>query len=352
MRLARTEAGLWGVLGDALVPLQAALDAAAGEAARIREPGGASQMFEAGSAEPMSDGGTEQMPKVGGPAQMYEAGCSEQTSSAGEAEQRPSARKGAIVLPTEMVALLGDETAMTACARALAFAARPENGALRHPIAGLLAPLVPGKILGVGRNYGAHAAEVGGPKMEAPRIFLKPSSSVCGPGTLVRIPPAVTKPDWEVELAVIIGREASCVMESQALDHVAGYTILNDVSAREFQFDQPLPMTSFAKGLDDFCPIGPWIVTADEFGEPWQVGLQCHLNGELVQEGNTRDLIFSVAALIAYLSRYMTLRVGDVIATGTPSGSGHFRKPPRYLRSGDRMALSIEGIGVLEHGIA
>nr|WP_246503826.1 fumarylacetoacetate hydrolase family protein [Plastoroseomonas arctica] len=241
---------------------------------------------------------------------------------------------------------------MTACARALAFTARPENAALRRPIAGLLAPLVPGKILGVGRNYGAHAAEVGGPKLEAPRIFLKPSSSVCGPGTLVHIPPSVTKPDWEVELAVVIGREASGVMESQALDHVAGYTVLNDVSAREFQFDQPLPMTSFAKGLDGFCPIGPWIVTADEFGEPWQVGLECRLNGEVVQEGNTRDLIFSVAALIAYLSRFLVLRTGDVIATGTPSGSGHFRKPPRYLGSGDRMALSVEGIGVLDHGIA
>lgn len=262
-----------------------------------------------------------------------------------------AARETALVLPNDMTALLADEAAMSAAARAIAFAARPEHAALRRPIAGLLAPLLPGKILGVGRNYGAHAQEVGGPKLEAPRIFLKPTSSVCGPGSVVRIPPAVTKPDWEVELAVVIGREAWCVEESQALDHVAGYTVLNDVSAREFQFDQPLAMTSFAKGLDDFCPMGPWVVTADEFGEPWQTALSCRLNGETVQEGNTSELIFSVAALIAWLSRYMRLRTGDVIATGTPAGSGHFRKPPRYLQAGDRLALEVEGIGVLEHSI-
>jgi 2-keto-4-pentenoate hydratase/2-oxohepta-3-ene-1,7-dioic acid hydratase in catechol pathway len=262
-----------------------------------------------------------------------------------------AAREAALPLPNDMTALLADEAAMSAAARAIAFAARPENAALRRPIAGLLAPLLPGKILGVGRNYGAHAKEVGGPALEAPRIFLKPTSSVCGPGSIVRIPSAVKKPDWEVELAVIIGREAWCVEESQALDHVAGYTILNDVSAREFQFDQPLAMTSFAKGLDDFCPMGPWIVTADEFGEPWHTALSCHLNGAMVQQGNTAEMIFSVAALIAYLSRYMRLRTGDVIATGTPAGSGHFQQPPRYLKSGDRLALAVEGIGVLEHGI-
>jgi 2-keto-4-pentenoate hydratase/2-oxohepta-3-ene-1,7-dioic acid hydratase in catechol pathway len=261
------------------------------------------------------------------------------------------AREAAPVLPGDMVALLADEAAMTAASRALAFAARPENAGLRRPIAGLLAPLLPGKILGVGRNYGAHAAEVGGPKLAAPRIFLKPASSVCGPGSIVRISPSVTKPDWEVELAVVIGREAWCVEESQALDHVAGYTILNDLSAREFQFDHPLPMTSFAKGLDGFCPMGPWIVTADEFGEPWRTVLSCRLNGEEVQAGNTAEMIFPVATLIAWLSKHLRLRTGDVIATGTPAGSGHFRTPPRYLKPGDRLALEVEGIGVLEHGI-
>jgi len=263
-------------------------------------------------------------------------------------------KAGGGALPANMIALLADEAAMTAAARAIAFAARPEQAALRLPLdeALLDAPLRPGKIIGVGRNYGAHASEVGGPKLEAPKLFLKPTSSVCGPGTAVHIPRAVTKPDWEAELAVIIGAPAFEVEERVALDHVAGYTILNDISAREFQFDQPLAMTSFAKGLAQFCPIGPWIVTADALGEPWALDVDCTLNGGPVQHGNTRDLIFSVPALIAYISRFMRLETGDVIATGTPSGSGHFRNPPRYLRSGDAIALSVSGIGTLRHSIA
>lgn len=261
---------------------------------------------------------------------------------------------GGGALPQAMTALLADEAAMTEAARAIAFAARPENAALRVPLdeALLEAPLRPGKIIGVGRNYGAHASEVGGPKLEAPKLFLKPTYSICGPGTAVQIPRAVTKPDWEAELAVIIGAPAYEVEERVALDHVAGYTILNDISAREFQFDQPLAMTSFAKGLAQFCPIGPWIVTADELGEPWALDVDCTLNGESVQHGNTRELIFSVPALIAYISRFMRLETGDVIATGTPAGSGHFRTPPRYLRSGDALALSVAGIGTLRHSIA
>jgi 2-keto-4-pentenoate hydratase/2-oxohepta-3-ene-1,7-dioic acid hydratase in catechol pathway len=259
------------------------------------------------------------------------------------------------VIPGDVTAVLAaGESALVAAARALALAARPESAALRRPLASvrLLAPLRPGKILGVGRNYGDHAKEVGGPKLTVPRIFLKPTSSVCGPGTDVRIPPAATKPDWEVELAVVIGTPARQVPESRALDHVAGYTVLNDLTDRALQFDHPLPMTSFAKGLDGFCPMGPWLATADEVGEPWKLGLRCWLNGELVQEGNTDDLIFSVAALIAWLSRYVTLQPGDVIATGTPAGVGHFRTPPRYLRPGDRLRMEVERVGTLEHGIA
>jgi 2-keto-4-pentenoate hydratase/2-oxohepta-3-ene-1,7-dioic acid hydratase in catechol pathway len=255
---------------------------------------------------------------------------------------------------TDMITLLADEAAMTEAARAIAFAARPENAALRLPLdeALLGAPLRPGKIIGVGRNYGAHASEMGGPKLEAPKLFLKPTSSICGPGTAVQIPRAVTKPDWEAELAVIIGLPAHEVEERVALDHVAGYTILNDISAREFQFDQPLAMTSFARGLAQFCPIGPWIVTADELGEPWALDVDCTLNGERVQHGNTRELIFPVPTLVSYISRFMRLETGDVIATGTPSGSGHFRHPPRYLKSGDALALSVSGIGTLRHSIA
>ena len=254
-------------------------------------------------------------------------------------------------LPETLLGVLqAGEAALVECARLVALAAQP--GSPRLGPATIMAPFLPGKILGVGRNYADHAKEVGGPKLTAPRIFLKPSSSVVRPGAAVRIPPAVTKPDWEAELAVVIGRPAWQVPEGRALDHVAGYTVLNDVSAREFQFDQPLAMTSFAKGLDGFCPIGPWLVTADEVGEPWDLEVTCHLNGEEVQRGNTHDLIFSVPALIAYLSRYMELQPGDVIATGTPAGSGHFRTPPRYLKSGDQLRLEVARVGILEHSIA
>jgi len=258
------------------------------------------------------------------------------------------------VIPADMVALIADEAAMVAAGRALAFAARAENAALRAPLSSvrLLAPLKPGKILGVGRNYADHAKEAGGPKLDMPRIFMKPASSVVGPGAAVHIPPAVKKPDWEVELGVVIGRRARNVSEGVALDHVAGYTVLDDISAREFQFDVPLAMTSFAKGMDGFCPIGPCIATADEVGEPWALELRCWLNGEEVQHGNTRDLIFPVATLIAFLSRYMTLEPGDVIATGTPAGVGHFRDPPRYLKPGDRLRMEVERVGILEHTIA
>jgi 2-keto-4-pentenoate hydratase/2-oxohepta-3-ene-1,7-dioic acid hydratase in catechol pathway len=268
--------------------------------------------------------------------------------AAGEADTAAAA------IPAEMVALIADEAAMVAAGRALAFAARAENAALRVPVASvrLLAPLKPGKILGVGRNYADHAKEAGSPKLEMPKIFLKPTSAVTGPGAAVRIPPAVKKADWEVELGVVIGRRAKDVSEGVALDHVAGYTVLDDISAREFQFDVPLAMTSFAKGMDGFCPIGPCLATADEVGEPWALDLRCWLNGEEVQHGNTRDLIFPVATLIAFLSRYMTLEPGDVIATGTPAGVGHFRNPPRYLKSGDRLRMEVERVGVLEHSIA
>jgi 2-keto-4-pentenoate hydratase/2-oxohepta-3-ene-1,7-dioic acid hydratase in catechol pathway len=264
--------------------------------------------------------------------------------------------RAAELIPSDMTGFLAlGEPALVAAARAAGFAARPEQAALRQPLSTvtLLAPVPkPGKILGVGRNYADHAKEVGGPRQAQPRIFIKPATAVNAPGAAVRIPAAVTKPDWEVELAVVIGRPAFEVPAAEALDHVAGYTVLNDVSARELQLDVAPPQTSFAKGLDGFCPMGPWLVTPEEAGEPWNLTLRCWLNGELVQEGNTRDLIFPVAELIAHLSRYMTLQPGDVIATGTPSGSGAFRTPPRWLRPGDRLRMEVERIGVLEHGIA
>jgi 2-keto-4-pentenoate hydratase/2-oxohepta-3-ene-1,7-dioic acid hydratase in catechol pathway len=217
----------------------------------------------------------------------------------------------------------------------------------------LLAPVpAPGKILGVGRNYGAHAAEGGLAAQQNPRIFVKLASAVIGTGAPIAKPAAVTKLDYETELAVVIGRRARGVRESEALDHVGGYTILNDVSARELQFDVSPPQTSFAKSMDGFCPMGPCLATPDELADVGDIRLRGWVNGELVQNGNTHDLIFPIPRLIAYLSSYLTLEPGDVIAAGTPAGVGAFRKPPRYLAPGDVVRMEIEGIGVLENRVS
>ena len=217
----------------------------------------------------------------------------------------------------------------------------------------LLAPIPrPGKIVAIGRNYADHAAETGVKPYENPRIIAKVPSSVTGPGSVVHRPEGITKLDYEIELGVVIGRRSKLMSHAQALDAVAGYTILNDVSAREFQFDVSPAQTTFAKSMDGFCPMGPWIVTADEIPDPQRLALQLRVNGELLQDGNTHDMIFDVAHLIEYISRFMTLEPGDVIATGTPAGVGAFRTPPRWLQPGDRVRLEIAGIGVLEHSIS
>ena len=217
----------------------------------------------------------------------------------------------------------------------------------------LLAPVPrPGKILGIGRNYGAHAKETGTGPFEQPRVFTKVGSSVQPPGSRIRIPQPIAKPDFEVELAVVMGSFASGVAEKNALAHVAGYTVLHDMSAREFQFDVSPPQTSFAKSFDGATPMGPWLVTADENPDPQRLALRCEINGEVLQEDSTAEMIFSVAYLVSYLSRYTTLEPGDVIATGTPSGVGAFRKPPRWLKADDHLRMTVEGIGTLEHWIA
>jgi 2,4-didehydro-3-deoxy-L-rhamnonate hydrolase len=216
----------------------------------------------------------------------------------------------------------------------------------------LLAPVPrPGKIVAVGRNYADHAAETGVKPFEAPRIIAKLSSSVAAPGSVVPRPEGVAKLDYEIELAAVIGSTARRVARADALATVAGYTILDDVSAREFQFDVSPPQTTFAKSMDGFCPMGPWLVTRDEIPDPQSLRLSTFVNGEQVQDGNTRDMLVDVAGLIEYISRYMTLEPGDVVATGTPAGVGAFRKPPRYLAPGDRLRLEISTIGVLEHAV-
>lgn len=210
----------------------------------------------------------------------------------------------------------------------------------------------PGKIIAVGRNYADHAKETGVAPFESPRIIFKAPSSVAAPGAPVRRPASVKKMDFEAELAVVIGAYGKDIPESEALALVAGYTILNDLSAREFQFDIAPAQTTFAKSMDGFAPMGPWLVTRDEIPDPQTLDVSCWLNGAQMQHGHTADMLFPVATLIAYVSRFMTLEPGDVITTGTPAGIGAFRQPPVYLQPGDRLRFEISRIGAMEHLIA
>lgn len=207
----------------------------------------------------------------------------------------------------------------------------------------------PGKIIGVGRNYADHAKETGVKPFEKPRIIFMAPSSVAAPGAPVARPTSVTKMDFEAELAVVIGAYGKNVPASQALSLVAGYTILNDLSAREFQFDIAPPQTTFAKSMDGFTPMGPWLVTSDDIPDPQTLEVSCWLNGSQMQHGHTADMLFPVATLIAYISQYMTLEPGDVIATGTPAGIGAFRQPPVYLQPGDRLRFEVTKVGAMEH---
>ncbi len=210
----------------------------------------------------------------------------------------------------------------------------------------------PGKIIGVGRNYADHAKETGVAPFESPRIIFKVPSSVAAPGAAVKRPATVIKMDFEAELAVVIGGYGKDVAESEALSLVAGYTVLNDLSAREFQFDISPAQTTFAKSMDGFCPMGPWLVTRDEIADPHTLDVSCWLNGVQMQHGHTADMLFPVATLIAYISQFMTLEPGDVIATGTPAGIGAFRVPPVYLKPGDRLRFEVSQVGTMEHLIA
>ena len=201
-----------------------------------------------------------------------------------------------------------------------------------------------GKVIGIGLNYREHAKESGAPIPAEPIVFLKANSSINGPYDDVVLPTQSTKTDWEVELGVVMGRVAKNVSEDDALKHVFGYVIVNDVSEREHQLERGGQWTK-GKSHDTFCPIGPWLVTRDEAGDEQALDLWCEVNGERLQHSNTADMIFSVAACISYVSRFMTLYPGDVLTTGTPQGVGLGLKPPRYLASGNTMRLGVTGLG-------
>jgi 2-keto-4-pentenoate hydratase/2-oxohepta-3-ene-1,7-dioic acid hydratase in catechol pathway len=200
------------------------------------------------------------------------------------------------------------------------------------------------KFVAIGLNYRAHAAEAGAAIPSEPVIFMKATSCICGPDDDVIIPKGSQKTDWEVELGVVIGSVTRYIAVHDAPRHIAGYCVVNDVSEREFQMER-LGQWTKGKSADTFGPIGPWVVTTDEVPDAGKLALWTEVNGKRVQNSNTADLIFGVDHIVSYVSHFMTLIPGDVIATGTPSGVGFGMKPPQFLRPGDRMRLSVEGLG-------
>ncbi|HZQ40287.1 MAG TPA: fumarylacetoacetate hydrolase family protein [Rhizomicrobium sp.] len=214
----------------------------------------------------------------------------------------------------------------------------PHAARLGVPLTGI------SKIVCVGLNYADHAAETGAPIPKEPILFLKALSALTGPNDEITVPRGSVKTDWEVELGVVIGSRTSYVGEQEALDHVAGYCVINDVSEREYQTERGGQWDK-GKGCDSFAPVGPWLVTKDEIADPQDLKLWTEVNGERRQNGSTRTMIFGVRTLVSYISHFMTLLPGDIIATGTPPGVALGMKPPQYLKPGDRLRLSVEGLG-------
>jgi 2-keto-4-pentenoate hydratase/2-oxohepta-3-ene-1,7-dioic acid hydratase in catechol pathway len=224
-------------------------------------------------------------------------------------------------------------------ARLPAVKGRPRLGC---PLAGI------GKMVCIGLNYTDHAEEVGLPLPTEPTVFIKAPSAISGPSDPIVRPRDAVKLDYEVELAVVIGREARYVEEARALSHVPGYCIVNDVSERAFQMEHG-GTTTKGKSADTFGPVGPWLVTADEIPDPQTLRLWTTVNGERRQDGHTRHMVFPVRELVAYVSRFMSLQPGDLISTGTPAGVGHGARPPRYLQPGDVVEMGIDRLGVQRH---
>ena len=209
---------------------------------------------------------------------------------------------------------------------------------LAAPVSGV------GKIIAIGLNYADHAAEAGMALPEEPIIFTKAITSLSGPTDPVVLPKGSEKGDWEAELAVVIGKRAQYVEEADALSHIAGYAVLNDVSERAFQLETTGQWVK-GKSFDTFAPFGPWLVTPDEVPDPQNLRIWCEVSGQMMQDGNTKTMVFNVFNLVSVVSQYMTLMPGDIIATGTPPGVGLGMKPPRFLKAGDVMRVGIEGLG-------
>jgi len=201
-----------------------------------------------------------------------------------------------------------------------------------------------GKYVCIGLNYSDHAAEAGMEVPAEPIIFMKASSAICGPNDDIIIPRGAEQVDWEVELGLVIGKQAKYVNEDEALDYLSGYCVLNDVSEREYQLHRSGQWTK-GKSCDTFGPVGPWLVTTDEIPDPQNLNLWLDVNGERMQTGSTNTMVFNVAFIISYLSKFMTLHPGDIIATGTPPGIGNGFTPPRFVKAGDKIQLGIEGLG-------
>jgi 5-carboxymethyl-2-hydroxymuconate isomerase len=244
---------------------------------------------------------------------------------------------------------LSDVLALPADERDAALA--PAPGDTAPDDARVLAPLRPASVIAIGLNYLDHIRESGMERPQRPLVFSKLRSSVIGPDDPIRIPLELTQQvDWEVELAVVMGAAATDVSEDDALDHVFGYTVANDVSARDLQFSDGQWIRG--KSLDTFCPLGPAVVTPDELGDPQTLALRTRVNGETVQDSSTAEMLFGVRALIAFCSRSFTLLPGDVLLTGTPWGCGAFMTPPRFLAPGDVVETEVEGIGTLRNPVS
>lgn len=214
------------------------------------------------------------------------------------------------------------------------------------PAASRIGPCVAsvGKFICIGLNYADHAAETGAAVPAEPVVFFKATSAICGPNDNLEIPRRSEKTDWEVELGIVIGKQTKYVSEEDALDHIAGYCVIHDVSERAFQLEGTGQWVK-GKSADTFGPIGPWLVTRDEVADPHALSMWLDVNGQAMQRGSTSTMIFGVAHIVSYLSQFMSLQPGDVISTGTPPGVGLSRTPPVYLRAGDVVTLGIQGLG-------